>query len=66
MITGIIIPRPLLFKSFFASSQPPHQKQVSFQAATTKQNKTTDKKRHKEKNNKPNSHIDNLLFPSFS
>jgi hypothetical protein len=41
-------PSPSLVQVFLASSLPPHQKQVSFQAAT-KQNKTTDKKKHKKK-----------------
>jgi hypothetical protein len=41
-------PSSSLVQFFLASSLPPHQKQFSFQAAT-KQNKTTDKKKHKKK-----------------
>jgi hypothetical protein len=66
MITSIVIPHPLLFKSFL----PPlvlHIKSKSpFQAATAKQNNTTDKKKYKEKTMNQKSHIDNLFFPSFA
>jgi hypothetical protein len=51
-----------LVQVFLASSQPPHQKQVFFQAATIEPNKTIDKKKIQGKDNEPKSHIDNILF----